>query len=235
MRCFRLAITALVIACAMPAIAGTVDSGSFGIYVGGKRVATETFKVEEAADGNTVTSRLVLDDSSQAAQTAELDLAKNGDLKHYIWREEKPGKSEISIEPSDQFLIENVRVNATDPPKSQTHPLLASTTILDDNFFVQREVLTWRYMATGCKPGAGVLDCSLLPQKFPILVPHQHESMTVTMQLIGAQTVSLHGKPQELVAFSMSSEAGSWTIYMDQSNHLVRIVIPDENTEVVRD
>jgi hypothetical protein len=235
MRFFRLAIPALVIVCALPAAAGTVDSGSFGIYVGGKRLATETFKVEEAADGNTISSRLVMDDGTQATQTAELALAKNGDLKRYLWREEKPAQSEISIEPSDQFLIENIKVNATDTPKSTTHPLLASTTILDDNFFVQREVLTWRYMATGCKPGAGVLDCSLLPQKFPIFVPHQHESMTVTMSLIGAQTVSIHGKPQELVAFRMESEAGSWTIYIDQSNRLVRIVIPEENTEVVRD
>ena len=53
-----------------------VDSGSFGVFVGGKRVATEKFQIEKREDGNVSSSELTVDDGNQKfSQTAQLKLA----------------------------------------------------------------------------------------------------------------------------------------------------------------
>ena len=56
-----------VIACALAAKAPTVqvvDSGSFGVFVNGRRVATETFKIEQHAGGSMARSELKVEDGS---------------------------------------------------------------------------------------------------------------------------------------------------------------------------
>ena len=60
----------------------TVDSGSFGIYMNGKRVATETFKVEQRSDMSVARSDLKVQDSG-VAQHSEMELSANGNLLHY--------------------------------------------------------------------------------------------------------------------------------------------------------
>ncbi|HZP16569.1 MAG TPA: hypothetical protein VFB00_01295, partial [Terriglobales bacterium] len=47
---------------------GIVDSGTFGVYAGGRRVATETFSIRQGPDGSVVTSQFK---SAQGEQTAE--------------------------------------------------------------------------------------------------------------------------------------------------------------------
>src|SRR5205809_5725238 len=74
----------------------SVDSGTFGIMVGGRRIASETFKVDQRQDGSTISSELRFDDSNmRAVQNSEMTIKPNGLLKKYVWKEVTPGKAQI--------------------------------------------------------------------------------------------------------------------------------------------
>ena len=142
-----------VIACALAAKAPTVqvvDSGSFGVFVNGRRVATETFKIEQHAGGSMARSELKVEDGS--AQRSEMELTDRGDIVRYGWQQEKPTKAELSVVPKDEFLSEMINAGPNQKTYSVPHLMPHSTPILDDNFFLHREILIWRYLAIGCTP-----------------------------------------------------------------------------------
>ncbi|MGH9651232.1 MAG: hypothetical protein ACRD3I_12275, partial [Terriglobales bacterium] len=139
-----------------------VDSGSFGVFVGGKRVATEKFKIEKRDEGNLTRSELMVDDGKQkASQTSELQLSSVGDLQSYSWKEQSPGKSETRVEPKDTFLMEYMTPNPSEKPQEVPFFLPRSTAILEDYFFTHRELLAWRYLGAGCRLGLGQTSCRL--------------------------------------------------------------------------
>ncbi len=210
-----------------------VDSGSFGVFVGGKRVATETFSVHQGPSGSVAKSELKVQDGG--SQKAELELAPNGDLRRYQWHELTPGKGEILVEPNGQFLTEHLTPNPGEKPFEQPFLVGTTTSILDDYFFLQREVLAWRYLALACGQEKGNTQCKTEKIDLGVLVPHQRTSMLVSIQYAGREKVSINGTQRELTKFSMNSEAGNWWIWLDDSLKLVRILIPAENTEVLRD
>src|SRR5260370_17127872 len=84
-----------------------VDSGSFGIYVGGKRIGTETFKIEQHPDFSVATAEIKVDDGTvKAVQTAERQITPKPDLPSYVSHPPLPPKEQASVEPNDQLLIE---------------------------------------------------------------------------------------------------------------------------------
>src|SRR3954471_23302917 len=215
-----------------------VDSGSFGILVNGKRVATETFKMEQTKNINKATSELrFAGENVQATQNAEMEITSAGLLKKYTWKEVQPSKSQIVVEPTDdQFIVLHISDGSSAPPKDYTHALTPATSILDDNFFSQMQVLTWKYMAMGCRAtNGGKAECSWTPQKLAVLNPHQEQSLLVTMEYTGRQMVKLNGVMQELNGFSLQAETGQWKLWLNNDNKLVRVLIAAENTEVIRD
>jgi hypothetical protein len=216
-----------------------VDSGIFNIYVNGKRVATESFRVEQRSDLNTISSELKFDDSTiQAVQTSELQLLPSGLLKKYTWKETRPAKSQIIVEPQDeQFMVAHVMENATDPAKDSIHPLSPATSILDDNFFSHMEVLAWKYMAFSCKPNLqGQAECKWQAQHVPVFVPHQQQSMIVEISFTGESKLKLKGAAEtECKSFKLQGEGGDWLLWFDAQNKLVRVLILADNTEVLRD
>ena len=149
------------------------DSGSFGIYMNGKRIGTEKFQIEQRSDFSIATSQIKVEDGNfKADQTAEMEITPRGELRSYTWRATAPQKEESSVEPKDQLLVEHVV-----PPirKKWTFPTCSrfNRDSGDHNFFSQRELLVWRYLRTGCifKPSEGLV-CG--PSHFGILIPHQH-------------------------------------------------------------
>lgn len=215
-----------------------VDSGSFGILVNGKRVATETFRMEQRNAVNKSTSELKFDGpGTQATQSAEMEITSGGLLKKYTWREVQPSKAQIVVEPDDQqFMLMHVSDGTSSAAKTSTHALSPSTSILDDNFFSQMQVLTWKYMAMGCRIAAsGKQECRWTPQKLAVLNPHQEQSTLVTIEYTGRQTIKMNGGPQELNSFTLQAETGDWKLWFNDENKLVRVVIAAENMEVLRD
>lgn len=228
-------LVAATLAAKVPS-AQTVDSGSFGIYLNGKRVGTETFKVEQRSDVSVARSDLKVQDSG-ISQHSEMELSANGNLVHYSWEQMQPSKSELSVEPNDEFLIEKIAAGAGPNEKAYNvpHMLAHSTAILDDNFFLHRELLLWRYLASGCTSKAQAVTCTFTPQQFGVLIPAQHASETVTLDFKDKEKITVRGQEVEVSVFVMRTENGDWFLDLNQQQKVVRMVASGSNLEVLRD
>lgn len=224
-------------------VAGTpVDSGSFGVFMidsgGAKhRVATETFSIQQTASGSVITSQFKAEQGQEKAeQSSELQLNANGELRRYEWKELSPGKTQAVVEPKDEFLIESVTNNPGDKVQEQPFMIPPSTTILDDYFFVQREVLAWKFLALGCRQKNGAVECPK-DQKthFGALNPHGRSSLSVSLEFSGNEKLSIHGAEHDVSRYSLKSDSGDWSLWLDDNHKLVRIVVAGDNTEVIRD
>jgi len=211
-----------------------VDAGSFGIFVRGQRVATETFRIQQGATVSTATSEFKMEQGeTKVAHRSELQITTAGDLRHYEWRELSPGKAQLVVEPSDSFLVERIIPNPPEKPIQRPFTLPASTMILDDYCFSHREILAWRYLAQVC--GNNLAQCRPAPTQFGVLAPQQRSSLTVTIEYTGLQKVAIRGTEQQLSQFRLKIDDVEWMLYLDGSLKLIRISIPTEETEIVRD
>jgi hypothetical protein len=216
----------------------TVDSGSFGIFVNGQRVATERFSIQQTAAGSTADSQLHEEGSSEkASQNSSMQLTAKGELVRYEWHEISPEKLDLELLPNDQFLIERLTVKPGEKPIEQPFLLPSSTVVLDNNFFVHRELLAWRYLAQNCKQVSGKFQCVSGPISFGVVVPQDRASMRVTMEPVGKEKVQIAGKERELARFDLKFEDNNWSLWLDDQDHfkIVKIAIGNEKTEVVRD
>lgn len=213
-------------------IANTIDAGTFGVYVNGKRVASETFEITQTPELSVAKAELKID-GAKNAQTAELRLSSSGNLLRYEWKQKDEGSA--VVEPKDEFLIEHV--NIVQPAKSAEQPFVLppSTMILDDYFFSQRQILLWRYLATQCKPKPGETGCPLVPAQFGVIVPRQQSSMQISVEYKGQQAVSIKGADQQLSRFDLTFDGNNWSVWMDQTYKIQKISIEADHTEVYRD
>jgi hypothetical protein len=212
-----------------------VDSGSFGVFNRGQRVATETFSIKQGPEGSVISSQFKAAQGEQnAEQSSELLLAPSGDLRSYEWKEVSPEKMSATITPNDAFLVERYASSPQDKQQTQNFLLPPSTTILDDYFFVQREVLAWKYFATACKHDQGPLQCPFQKVPFGILNPHARASASVSIEFTGREKLTVRGSERELSHFVLRSEMGDWGFWLDDQLKLVRL-LDDSGTEVVRD
>lgn len=236
----KLILTAFVVmmtlACALEAKAPTaqvIDSGSFGVFVNGRRVATETFKIEKREGGSTAKSDLKVEDGSM--QHSEMELTDRGEIVRYGWQQERPTKAELSVVPKDEFLSEIINTGPNQKSFNVPHLLPHSTPILDDNFFMHREILIWRYLAQGCTSKPEGLSCNPAPQQFGVLIPTQHATEIVTVDFKGKEKISMKGKDVECSSFRLNTENSSVVVYMDSEKKVVRIAASASGLEVVRD
>lgn len=215
----------------------TVDAGSFGVFMNGRRVATEKFSIQQDSRGSVAKSEFKTEEGvAQAAQSSELQLTTSGDLIKYEWKELSPGKAQAVIIPSDNLLVERSTANPQDKPEEHPFLLPISTSVLDDYFFIHREILAWKYLATGCRSDNGHVACPQNQQvKFGVINPHQRSSLLVSVAFSGKDKATVHGVERELDHFILKSEAGDWSIWLDDQFKLVRILVTSDNTEVVRD
>jgi hypothetical protein len=216
--------------------AALVDSGSFGIFVKGRRVATETFQIHRDEQGSLTHSELKVEHgSTKIGQTTDLYLDPIGNIRSYKWSETSPGKAYAVVEPDNKLLMQHIYKDPGDKPLEQPFLLSPSTVILDDYFFIHRELLVWRYLGAGCHMEEGKLECRLGKTQFPVLIPRQHISTLVYLEYLGLDEVNYKGKKVDLHRFRLDLEEGPWYLWLDNSHHLVRILISSQNTEVLRD
>jgi hypothetical protein len=210
-----------------------VDSGSFGVFIKGRRVVTETFKIEQQNGASIIKSQLK--ETSGAEGGNQLDMTANGELLRYEWSQASGGS--LNVAPSNDFLMERTTVSGNGKPAEQSFLMPSTTVILDNNFFVHREVLAWRYLGSACKPEAGNLKCTQGPTQFGALVPQDHLSMSVRMELVGKEKISIRGAERELLRLNFSGEDFEWALWLDDHDQfkLIRVAIPADSTEVVRD
>ncbi len=214
-----------------------VDSGSFAILVNGRRVATETFSIQQNSSGSVATSEFKTEEGlDKAVQSSELQLTASGDLRRYEWKELSPGKAQAVVLPNDNLLVEHSTQNPQAKDEERPFLLPTSTSILDDYFFVHREILAWKYLAIGCRKESTRLACPVSQRaQFGALNPHARSSLLVSVEFAGKEKVPVHGAERELNHFILKSDAGEWSLWLDDQFKLVRILVPGDNTEVVRD
>jgi hypothetical protein len=220
---------------AKPAPNSTIDSGSFGVFIRGQRVATETFHIEQQSGQSNVKSQLKeTAGGDSTTQKSELQMSASGELLHYDWSQSS-GAS-LTVDPENDFLKERITTSASAKAAEQPFLLPSATPILDNNFFVHREILAWKYLAVApCKDENGHRQCQ--PADFGVLVPQDHTSMSVRMELIGKEKITIRGAERELLRLNLSGEDIQWALWLDENDHfkLIRVAIPADNTVVDRD
>jgi hypothetical protein len=219
-----------------PAPLQVVDSGSFGVFIKGQRVATENFKIEQQSGTSMIKSQFkAAAGPDSVTQKSELDMTTNGELLRYEWNQNS-GAS-LSVFPSNDFLMERMVAGGTGKPAEQPFLMPSTTAILDNNFFVHREVLAWRYLGAACKPEGGSLKCQQGATQFGALVPQDHISIGVRMELVGKEKVNIRGAERELLRLNLTGEGFEWALWVDDHDQfkLIQVAIPADNTEVIRD
>jgi hypothetical protein len=214
----------------------TVDSGSFGVFIKGQRVVTETFKIDQINGESLIKSQLKQTTGTDAgSQKSDLSVTSSGELVRYEWSDSSGGS--LTVLPNNEFLIEKISVAASGKPAEQPFLMPNTSVILDNNFFIQREVLVWRYLASDCKPEGGNLKCQQGPGEFGALVPQDRTSMRIRLELVGKEKTSIRGADRELLRLNLSSESFEWALWVDDQNQfkLMKVAIPADNTEVIRD
>jgi len=218
------------------ASAQTVDSGSFGIFVNGKRVATETFTVQQQTSSSLIKSQVKeTTGSDPATQKSDLEISPGGEIIRYNWSQSSGGS--LTVLPNNEFLLEKITTPSSSKPAEQPFLMPSTSAILDNNFFVHREVLIWRFLAGACKPQGGSMKCQQDPGEFGAMVPQDRTSMHVRLELIGKERVSVHGTDRDLMRLNLKGENFDWALWVDEQDQfkLIRVAIPADNTEVVRD
>jgi hypothetical protein len=215
-----------------------VDAGSFGVFQNGHRVGTETFSIYQTGSGSVIDSEFKTEGSpTPAVQSSEMQLNSKGEIRRYEWKELSPGSAQSVIVPNDDFLNEKWSAGPEDKEHEQPYLLSPATSILDDYFFIHRELLIWKFVALTCsKKDNGMVQC---PPKqhtqFPTLNPHQHSSAGLSVESIGREKVSLKSGVQELNKLEIKSESGTWQIWLNDQWMVMKMSVVGENTEVVRD
>lgn len=219
-----------------PEAVQNVDSGSFGVFIKGQRVITETFHIEQRNGASIIKAQLKESVGAEtASQKSDLEIAASGELLRYEWSQASGGA--LSVSPSNDFLTEKITTAASSKPAEQAFLMPSTSAILDNNFFIQREVIIWRYLAAACKQESGSLKCQQDPAEFGALVPQDRISMHVRLALVGKEKVSIRGVERDLLRLTMTGESFEWGLWVDDQDHfkLIRVAIPADSTEVVRD
>ena len=214
----------------------SVDSGSFGVFIKGQRVVTETFRIEQQNGASFIKAQLKeTSGTDPSSQKSDLEISPSGELLHYEWSQASGGS--LTVTPNNDFLIERISTSASGKPAEQPFLMPTTTAILDNNFFVHREVLVWRYLASDCKTEGGSFKCQQGPAEFGTLVPQDRSSVRVKMELVGKEKITIHGAERELLRVNLSGESFEWALWVDPQNQfkLMMVAIPADNTEVIRD
>jgi len=213
-----------------------VDSGSFGIFIKGQRVATETFDIQQENNTSFIKSQMKeVAGSDPVTQKSDLQITSSGELIRYDWNQSSGGS--LTVLPNNEFLIEKITTPSSSKPAEQPFLMPNTSVILDNNFFIHREVLAWRYLATNCKPENGSMKCKQEPGEFGVLVPQDRTSVRVRLELVGEEKVTIHGTERNLLRLNLKSDDFEWALWVDDRDQfkLMRVAIPADNTEVVRD
>ena len=214
-----------------------IDSGSFGVFQNGHRVGTETFSIYQTGYGSVIHSEFKTENApTEAVQSSEMQLTTHGDIRRYEWKELSPGKAQSQIVPNSDFLTQKWRTSPQEKEQEQPYLLPVSTNILDDYFFIHREVLAWKFLGASCKQDKGPLECTLKQRaQFGSLNPHQHSPAPLSMEFLGREKISLKSGPQDLLKLELKSDASTWQLWLNDQFKVMRMVIVGENTEVDRD
>src|SRR5215471_5007732 len=86
-----------------------IDSGSFGVFVKGQRVVTETFRIQQENGNSSIKSELrEAAGSPPIDQKSDLELTGTGELLRYEWSQQGSAAGSLTVTPNNEFLIEKI-------------------------------------------------------------------------------------------------------------------------------
>jgi hypothetical protein len=214
-----------------------IDSGSFGVFQGGHRVGTETFSIYETSYGSIIESEFKTENTTPVSvQASVLQLNAKGEIRHYDWKEVSPERAESVVVPNEEFLNQKWHTELETKEHEQPYLLPPSTNILDDYFFIHRELLAWKYLQGDCKVDKGMMQCTPKQRaQFGTLNPRQHTSAPLAAEFIGREVVALKSGPQDLLKLELKNDSGTWQLWLNDKFMLMRVNVLGENTIVERD
>jgi len=214
-----------------------IDSGTFGVFQKGHRVGTETFSIYQTSYGSLIKSEFKTESAPTVdVQTSEMQLTASGEIRRYDWKELSPGSARSSVLPNDDFLNQKWTTAAGEKEHEQPYLLPPSTSILDDYFFIHREVLVWKFLSMVCKQDSKGLQCQPKQRtQFGTLNPHQQAQTVMSAEFLGKEKMTLKSGPQDLFKVELKNDAGTWQVWLDDQFKVMRISVLGDNTEVVRD
>ena len=148
---------------------------------------------------------------------------------------DQPGKAQSAVVPNADFLTQKWK--GTPQKKNRSNPICfrfrpASWT----NFFVQRELLAWKFLGQSCKQDKGQLECPLKQlAQFGTLNPHQHAPAPLSMEFLGREKISTKTGQQDLLKLELKTDASTWQLWLNDQFKVMRMVVVGENTQVDRD
>jgi hypothetical protein len=139
--------------------------------------------------------------------------------------------------PDNDFLEEKISATSSGKAAEQAFLLPSTSPILDNNFFIHREVLAWKYLNGICQPAGSDVKCKQEPADFGVLIPQDRFSMSVRLELVGKEKITIRGAERELMRLNLNGEDLQWNLWVDDRDHfkLIRVAIPADNTVVDRD
>ncbi|MBI2678420.1 MAG: hypothetical protein HYX28_06535 [Candidatus Koribacter versatilis] len=212
-----------------------VDSGTFEIVVDGKRVGTETFTIHDQGVNNVTTSQIkIAAGTAKAEQSSVLEMTNAGGLVRYSWKETSPSKSQSNIEVTQNAVVQHILLPENKKPLDVPYMVSPSTMILDDNAFVHRQLLVWRYLRGSCGMKDGKQTCDTV--KLGVLVPAQHVMAIISVEYVGNEKLAIKGVERDLAHIRIMSDDVEWDLWADPADayKVVRIYIPSNKTEVLR-
>src|SRR5260370_22737908 len=122
-------------------------------------------------------------------------MTASAELVRYEWGD---GSSSLVVTPNNDFLLEKITTASSSKPAEQPFLMPSTSAILDNNFFVQREVLAWRYLKTNCHSESGEFRCQKEAGEVGVLVPRDRTSLRRRMRLVGHEKVTNPGTDPDL-------------------------------------
>jgi len=214
-----------------------IDAGSFGVFQKGHRVGPETFSIYQTSYGSLIRSEFKTENAPTTdVQSSSMELTAKGEIRRYEWKELSPGSAQSVVVPNDDFLNQKWTSAAGEKEHEQPYLLPTSTSILDDYFFIHREVLVWRFLGMVCKQDKSQLQCQPKQRiQFGTLNPHQQAQTVLSAEFLGREKVNLKGGEQDLLKVELKNDAGTWLLWLDDQFRVMRMAVPGEDTEVDRD
>jgi len=167
---------------AKPDAAQTVDSGSFGVFIKGQRVATESFHIQQQAGNSIIKSQLKATGATDPAQKSDLEITESGELLRYEWTQSSGGS--LTVFPENDFLKEKITASATAKPAEQSFLLPSKSPILDNNFFGARGMPIRLVVLVDQECAHAFLEVRMVDQADHDSIFHPH--LVDEVQLVGA-------------------------------------------------
>jgi hypothetical protein len=200
-------------------------------------VGTETFSIHQTNYGSLIRSEFKTENTTTTdVQNSEMQLNAKGEIRRYEWKQVSPGSAQSTVVPNEEFLNQKWTTGAGEKEHEQPYLLPTSTSILDDYFFIHREIMAWKFLAMVCKQDKGQLQCQPKQRtQFGTLNPHQQAQSLMTAEFLGREKVNLKSGTQDLLKVELKNDAGALQLWLDDQFKVQRILVVGENTVVDRD